>query len=119
MYSIDAAVAQFANMETRFSLVGHTHVPLVFEEALNGQDPDYRQIDDGETIELGDRRLILNPGGVGQPRDGDPRSAYAVYDSDARTLAFYRVPYDIERTQALMAEAGLPARLISRLSRGR
>ena len=119
MYSIDAAVAQFANMKTRFSLVGHTHVPLVFEEARDGQDPGYRQIENGETIELGDRRLILNPGGVGQPRDGDARSAYAVFDSNARTLSFYRVPYDIERTQALMAEAGLPARLISRLSRGR
>jgi diadenosine tetraphosphatase ApaH/serine/threonine PP2A family protein phosphatase len=119
MFSLDAAIAQFEEMTTPFSLVGHTHVPLVFVEQPDGLAPEWREIADGDVVELSDRRLIMNPGGVGQPRDGDPRAAYAIYDGDARTVAFHRVPYDIERTQAIMAEAGLPPSLISRLTRGR
>jgi diadenosine tetraphosphatase ApaH/serine/threonine PP2A family protein phosphatase len=119
MFSLEAAIGQFEQMTTRFSLVGHTHVPLIFVEQRDGRPPEYRQPDDGEVIELADERLIMNPGGVGQPRDGDPRAAYAVFDSDARTIAFHRVNYEIERTQAIMADAGLPASLISRLTRGR
>ncbi len=119
MFTLEAAIGQFQQMTTPFSLVGHTHVPLIFAEQEDGGPPEYWQLEDGELIELGDRRLIMNPGGVGQPRDGDPRAAYAVYDSEARTIAFHRVGYDIERTQAIMTEAGLPASLISRLTRGR
>ncbi len=62
---------------------------------------------------------MLNPGSVGQPRDGDPASAYLVVDLDAEILEFRRVPYDIERTQALMREAHLPTWLAERLSHGR
>ncbi len=119
MYSIEAAIGQFRQMTTQFSLVGHTHIPLIFSERPDGRAPEYRRLEDDDVVELGERRLIMNPGGVGQPRDGDPRAAFAIYDSDARTVSFHRVAYDIARTQAMMAEAGLPARLISRLTRGR
>jgi diadenosine tetraphosphatase ApaH/serine/threonine PP2A family protein phosphatase len=63
--------------------------------------------------------MIINPGGVGQPRDGDPRASYAVYDSAARILYHYRVEYDILATQRKMDELGLPVPLIVRLSEGR
>ncbi len=61
--------------------------------------------EDGECVELGEKRLIVNPGGVGQPRDGDPRAAYALYDTEARTLTLHRVEYDIAATQEKMRRA--------------
>ncbi len=69
-------------------------------------------------MELGERRLIINPGGVGQPRDGDPRAAYVLYDTEARTLTLHRVEYDIAATQEKMRTAGLPSWLAERLSLG-
>ena len=62
--------------------------------------------------------MIINPGSVGQPRDGDPNAAYMVFEPEARTLEYHRVPYDIDSTQQLMMERGLPESLISRLSFG-
>jgi diadenosine tetraphosphatase ApaH/serine/threonine PP2A family protein phosphatase len=74
----------------------------------------------GEVVPLEEnKRLILNPGSVGQPRDGDPRAAYAIWDSRARTVTMHRVEYDIRATQKLMSEAGLPRWLIERLPAGR
>ena len=65
-----------------------------------------------------DGRVLLNPGSVGQPRDGDPRAAYLVLDLDGGTAAFHRIAYDVERTQAEMREAHLPEALAARLSHG-
>ena len=62
---------------------------------------------------------MVNPGAVGQPRDGDPRAAYAVYDSTARTLTLARVEYDVERAQQRIRDAGLPDILARRLAVGR
>ena len=70
-------------------------------------------------LALDDRRLILNPGSVGQPRDGDPRSSYLLIDTDAGHATWHRVEYDIAATQAAIAAAGLPPRLGRRLSLGR
>jgi predicted phosphodiesterase len=117
--TLDAALGQFEHMTTRYSFVGHTHVPLFIEEGDDGCAPAARMLEDGDLVELGGSRLILNPGGVGQPRDGDPRSAYAVYDTDEQTVEFHRVEYDIKRTQRAMKAAGLPSSLISRLAEGR
>ena len=69
-------------------------------------------------LALGEKRLIINPGGVGQPRDGDPRASYAIYDSEARSVTQCRIPYDIGATQARMVEHRLPMRLVTRLSYG-
>jgi diadenosine tetraphosphatase ApaH/serine/threonine PP2A family protein phosphatase len=63
-------------------------------------------------------RAIVNPGGVGQPRDGDPRAAFMIYDSE-RGFEFYRVPYDFEKTQEKINKAGLPPFLAVRLQFGR
>jgi diadenosine tetraphosphatase ApaH/serine/threonine PP2A family protein phosphatase len=70
------------------------------------------------TIEPG-TTYLLNPGSVGQPRDGDPRAAFAISDIPNNTVDFWRVPYDIEAVQKRMAEAGLPEPLINRLLFGR
>jgi diadenosine tetraphosphatase ApaH/serine/threonine PP2A family protein phosphatase len=65
------------------------------------------------------RRYLLNPGSVGQPRDGDPRAAFAVADLEHQTVEFWRVPYDIVSVQERMRRARLPEPLIQRLSLGR
>ena len=70
-------------------------------------------------MQIGSRRLIINPGSVGQPRDGDPRASYAIYNSETEKIYLYRVPYDIARTQARMFDRGLPQVLATRLSYGR
>ena len=63
--------------------------------------------------------MLVNPGSVGQPRDGDPRAAFAIYDSDAAQVTFRRVPYDVGGAQAAIRAAGLPERLAARLEGGR
>lgn len=116
-----AARHQFAAMTTAYSFVGHTHIPLVIEEAAGPGEAVGPIVEprSGEVVVLGGTRLILNPGSVGQPRDRDPRAAYAIHDDAAGTVVFQRVEYDIVRTQRAMSDAGLPAPLIARLAAGR
>jgi diadenosine tetraphosphatase ApaH/serine/threonine PP2A family protein phosphatase len=119
-----AAMAHFNRLERKYSLVGHSHLPLIAEEPEEDTRPGWktprlRLARDGSTYELSDRRVVINPGGVGQPRDGDPRCAYALYDSDDAAITFHRIDYDIAATQAKMLAAGLPEHLINRLSHGR
>jgi len=121
LFSEDTARQNFPLFNTPFCLVGHTHVPLAFTL----EDRDGRQQCRGALLapevplklEQG-IRLIYNPGGVGQPRDGDPRAAYLIYDVSAGTVELKRVPYDIAVTQEKMARAGLPRFLIERLAIG-
>lgn len=120
-----AALEQFNRQRTPYSIVGHTHIPMIIEEPDGAEEtaglplPRLRLAHDGERCFLGNQRLILNPGGVGQPRDGDPRAAYALYNRDDAVITFYRVEYDLATTQAKMQAAGLPQQLIRRLSYGR
>ncbi len=110
------AAPNFEQFDTPACLVGHTHVPSLFmEEAgrVRGQMPG-----PGDRVEIGHKRIIANPGGVGQPRDGDPRAAYAMYDSETRILEWRRVEYPIQVTQQRMKQFGLPGRLIDRLTYG-
>jgi diadenosine tetraphosphatase ApaH/serine/threonine PP2A family protein phosphatase len=72
----------------------------------------------GTELEVGGARALLNPGSVGQPRDGDPRAAYLLLDLEAQRASFRRVAYDVERTQREMREAGLPELLAARLELG-
>lgn len=113
---VRAATANFDHFDTPYCLVGHTHVPAIYRQR-NGrvQVPNYAL---GEPLELENGRLIINPGGVGQPRDGDPRASYLILDIEALTVTYHRVAYPIQETQAKMAEAGLPSRLITRLNYG-
>jgi diadenosine tetraphosphatase ApaH/serine/threonine PP2A family protein phosphatase len=118
---LETARAQLSLQRTPFAFVGHTHVPALVTERVNGAEGcDLGRLRDGEVVELtGEARLVLNPGSVGQPRDGDERASYGVYESDAATFTLHRVEYDIARTQNLMADARLPDWLIERLAIGR
>jgi diadenosine tetraphosphatase ApaH/serine/threonine PP2A family protein phosphatase len=111
----EAARATFELSSAQLILVGHSHVAL----AITAEDGrvDGGPARGGSKIALDGRRL-LNPGSVGQPRDGDPRAAWMLLDLEERFAEFRRVPYSIERTQAEMHERGLPLALASRLQRG-
>jgi diadenosine tetraphosphatase ApaH/serine/threonine PP2A family protein phosphatase len=121
MYSREAAAAHFALQESPFGLVGHTHVPaLAVEDERLPEGCELYRLSDGSSVELTEaRRIVVNPGSVGQPRDGDPRASYAVYEGDRGTVTLHRVEYDIGATQRLMEEARLPRWLIERLEVGR
>ncbi len=112
-----SALETFRRMRTRFCLVGHSHLPFVCAEA-EGM-PRFAMLQDGQEVELGEGRLIANPGSVGQPRDGDPRASYLLYDAEKGRLAHHRVGYDVAATQERMRRAGLHPYLIERLRYGR
>jgi len=116
------ARANFDQFSTPYCFVGHTHTPVIFRLVPAGGEGGTicEQITPGvrERFELGTERAILNPGGVGQPRDGDPRASYVLLDSDALTVEYRRVEYPIEKTQAKMMEHDLPIRLVLRLKYG-
>lgn len=113
--STHGALANLGFFDTRYCLVGHSHVPLVFE--YSGGTCVLSPLP--EELQLGENRLMLNPGGIGQPRDGDPSASYAVYYEDEMVVRHYRVPYDVEATQEEMVRHGLPDFLVVRLSYGR
>jgi predicted phosphodiesterase len=96
-------------------LVGHSHIPLAI--SLEGEILAGGLAPDGTVIELESGRWLLNPGSVGQPRDGDPRAAYLLLEP-GRRASFHRVDYPVERTQKEMRELGLPEGLAERLARG-
>lgn len=114
--SVPVARANLAILDTRVGLHGHTHLPVAFVE----EDGRIEVVSpgDGSILELRGRRALVNPGSVGQPRDGDPRSSFLVIDSDADLLTWHRTAYDIEAVQVSMLEAGLPASLAARLGVG-
>jgi diadenosine tetraphosphatase ApaH/serine/threonine PP2A family protein phosphatase len=115
---LETAFENFAFFDTAVCLVGHSHMPLLFRINDDGEDLVGYVTSHGETVELGLGRTILNPGSVGQPRDGDPRAAYALLDTDAGRWEYRRVAYDIEAVQQRMRDAGLPQRSILRLEQG-
>jgi diadenosine tetraphosphatase ApaH/serine/threonine PP2A family protein phosphatase len=97
-------------------LVGHSHVPL----AIVVEDGELAGglASEGTEADLGGGRFLLNPGSVGQPRDGDPRAAWLLLDFESRRASFRRTEYPVERTQAELRERGLPNALAERLARG-
>jgi diadenosine tetraphosphatase ApaH/serine/threonine PP2A family protein phosphatase len=115
--TISIAARNFSYFDERYCLVGHTHVPMAYRQ--EGRSIEPKELLPEVTLALGETRMIINPGAVGQPRDGDPRASYAIYDTDGNFFRLYRVPYDIRATQDKMAKAGLPPQLILRLEEGR
>ena len=116
--SIRSAMDNFDHFDTLRCLVGHSHVPFIcrWDEAKGTVfiAPRYEV-----PYYLREERLIVNPGSVGQPRDGDPRAAYAIYDSEQETVTHYRISYDIAATQMKMRAHGIPEYLVERLDYGR
>jgi len=117
LISVSSAKENFAYFQSQFCLIGHSHMPMVFKHDETGTC-SFSQFTPNIGLVLGKSRLIINPGGVGQPRDGDPRASYAIYDNETGMVRLYRVPYDIGITQTRMVKHNLPIRLVARLSQG-
>ena len=114
--SAEAARVAFELTRSPLLLVGHSHVPLAI--TLEDDVLDGGLAPAGTETTLGPGRRLLNPGSVGQPRDGDPRAAWLLLDREAGTASFRRVEYDVARTQEEIRERGLPDGLADRLAHG-
>ena len=108
------AMASFSYQVTPVCFYGHTHVPRIFVSDNRVHEVPGESV----VIEAGSK-YFLNTGAVGQPRDGDWRASYCIYDTDRKTVHFRRVEYDIQTTQAKIIAAGLPEFLAERLAQGR
>jgi predicted phosphodiesterase len=109
-----AAAASFTYQNTSVCFFGHTHVPVAFIRDSQVRGGTYSKF----TVEPG-RKYFVNVGAVGQPRDGNPRAGYVVYDLDEQTIELRRLMYDIPKAQKKIMEAGLPQRLADRLALGK
>jgi len=116
----EVAVASYKHFRDHYAgmwlcLFGHTHVPMII-----GDGRVVRQIEPNSTVKLKPRMpYLINPGSVGQPRDGNPEAAYGILDLDEYTMTFRRVPYDVEDTHRRILEAGLQRHLGDRLRVGK
>ena len=123
-YMIAAAEAgqAFGYLESRLAFFGHTHVQGGFIWNQSRVETILRTSSNeaSQAMEIDpDCAYMLNPGSVGQPRDGDPRAAYCVYDCEARQVTYHRVNYDVSAAQQKIHAAGLPPILADRLAVGR
>ena len=108
------AMSNFSYQFTQLCFHGHTHVPRVYIKS-----DKVREVP-AESVEIeANAKYFINVGSVGQPRDGDPRACYAIYDHDSNLIVFRRISYDMETTQKKILEAGLPEMLAERLEEGR
>jgi diadenosine tetraphosphatase ApaH/serine/threonine PP2A family protein phosphatase len=114
--AVDQARECIEAQSGRVSLIGHSHVALWFSD---GSGPDGGdgggQAEGGKEIDVSEDRWLLNPGSVGQPRDGDPRAAWLELDTDEWKVTYHRVQYDIDRAAEPIREQGLPEHLADRL----
>ena len=116
------AADSFALTESHLTFFGHSHHPAIYtcDGSGNVLEEIRKNTNDSVTTELrNDMRYMVNPGSVGQPRDGDTRSAFLIWDSDELRLEFYRAEYPLEVTQEKMEKVDLPRYLIERLTYGR
>ncbi|HSC49104.1 MAG TPA: metallophosphoesterase family protein [Gaiellaceae bacterium] len=114
--TVEAAAAAFELTESQVVLVGHSHVPLAISLADGVVDGGLAP--GGTGTRLGSGRWLLNPGSVGQPRDGDPRAAWLLLDLDVGRAEHRRVAYEVALTQDEIRERGLPSALAQRLAHG-
>ena len=108
------AAASFTYQNTSVCFFGHTHVPVAFvrDSVVRGGTYSKFKVEPG-------KKYFVNVGSVGQPRDGNPKAAYVIYDLDEGTIELRRLDYDIAKAQKKILEAGLPARLAERLALGK
>jgi predicted phosphodiesterase len=123
--SLGDALAPLITLTTSLTFFGHTHMQGGFFANGSSADafhPEYQTVGQPESVRMHlkeDTRYMINPGSVGQPRDGDWRAAYALYDTEARVIEFHRTPYNLKDAQDRIFGANLPARLATRLAAGR
>jgi len=113
------AYANFDHFSTPVCLVGHSHIPLLFRLDDEGQHCELMVCKSRQVVQLAPNRMILNPGSVGQPRDGDARASYAMLDTEAMTWEWRRVRYAVDTVQERMRALDFPVHLIERLAVGR
>lgn len=118
-YLLDSynATLSFQHFESAYCFVGHTHLPIVYHLQSGTHLAQLLIPEPNASIDL-EPRAILNPGSVGQPRDRDPRAAYAIYDTEGFVWHYHRVSYDIDSVQNRMRDLNLPERHIQRLVSG-
>jgi diadenosine tetraphosphatase ApaH/serine/threonine PP2A family protein phosphatase len=123
--SIGDALVPLLALSTPLTFFGHTHLQGGFfanGSSADGFRPEYRTVGQAESVSLQLRpatRYMINPGSVGQPRDGDWRAAFALFDTDAQVVHFHRTPYNLKTAQERILSAKLPPRLATRLAAGR
>ena len=117
IFDVESAIPTLELLQTRVCFVGHSHLPMIISRSAEGTIAHHH--DGGKVKMEKDHRYLVNVGSVGQPRDGDPRAACAIFDSDTSFVAIKRVPYDIVSAQKKIIQAGLPPFLAARLSEGR
>jgi predicted phosphodiesterase len=119
------ALTTLASTDVALTFFGHTHIQGLFRLRAGFAEaiyPEYPSIAKAETWNLeleSGTTYMINPGSVGQPRDGDWRAAFGLFDTEARTMTFCRTPYDVRAAQDRIFAANLPARLATRLAAGR
>ncbi len=111
------ASENFPHFETDMAFFGHTHQPIAYRLRETEKILRTAILPESKPLPL-EPKLLLNPGSVGQPRDGDPRAAFALFDTETQFITPYRMEYDIAAVQRAMANANLPHRLIARLAQG-
>ncbi len=116
--SAEQAVAAMDMIDTKHLLVGHSHLQFIWASEVGFEPAEIDETGRAPWLSLCAGPLLLNPGSVGQPRDGDNRAAYAVIDLDRSQFQLRRVAYPIEQTQSAMRDVGLPAVLADRLAHG-
>ncbi len=123
--SIGDALVPLITNPTPVTFFGHTHLQGGFfanGSSADGFRPEYRTVGKPETVPLqlkSATRYMINPGSVGQPRDGDWRAAFALFDTEAQVVNFHRTPYNLKSAQDRIFAANLPGRLATRLAAGR
>ncbi len=123
--SIGDALVPLLAVSTPLTFFGHTHLQGGFfanGSSADGFRPEYRTVGQAESVSLQlkpNTRYMINPGSVGQPRDGDWRAAFALFDTDAQVVHFHRAPYNLKSAQDRILSANLPSRLATRLAAGR
>lgn len=123
--SLGDALAPLITLTMPLTFFGHTHLQGGFfanGSSADGFRPEYRTVGQAESVALQlkpDARYMINPGSVGQPRDGDWRAAFALYDTNAQVVHFHRTPYKLKDAQDRIFAAKLPSRLATRLAAGR
>jgi len=123
--SIGDALVPLITLTTPLTFFGHTHLQGGFfanGSSADGFRPEYRTVGQAESVSLqlkSSTRYLINPGSVGQPRDGDWRAAFALFDTEAQIVHFHRTPYNLKAAQDRIFAANLPSRLATRLAAGR
>ena len=122
--TLEDAALQLKQATANITFFGHTHIQGAFllrDGLVQAVRPEYATVGKPETWDLqleSGLNYMINPGSIGQPRDGDWRAAFALFDSEQRVVTFFRTPYQIRAAQGKILAAGLPARLATRLAAG-